>query len=87
MTDNQFLREQAQALERLDMEWAIAQLPESRRPRDELGRFAVLAGLHKARYELAPVAAQSRHESREWLEKNGFTRFQNRPWPPKGVLP
>jgi hypothetical protein len=47
---------------------------------------AALPMLHKLRYELTGVPDELRHESRAWLESQGFGRYKNFPWPPKGEL-
>lgn len=48
---------------------------------------AALVAIHKARYEVVGIADELRHESRRWLEANGFFRIKQLPWPPEGVLP
>ena len=42
--------------------------------------------MHKVRYELVTMPPALRHESRAWLEKFGFNRFGQLPWPPEGEL-
>ena len=69
-----------QALINLDMEFARSELPECS---SDLSR---LAAMHKARYEFTTISAELRHESRAWLEKFGFHRYKNLPWPPEGML-
>jgi hypothetical protein len=67
------------ALSTLDLAWARENLPSSS---DEV----LLAGMHKARYEIPSIADELRHESRRWLEERGRSRFGELPWPPEGVL-
>jgi len=69
------------ALIELDMEYARMVLPGL--SSDEVR----LAAMHKARYEILSMPPELRHESRAWLEKFGFTRWRQIPWPPAGELP
>ena len=69
------------ALIELDMEYARETIPEA--SSDEVR----LVAMHKARYEHTDVPAEYRHASRAWLEKFGFNRHKQQPWPPVGELP
>jgi hypothetical protein len=46
----------------------------------------LLASIHKARYECTGIPDSYRHESRDWLEQHGLTRYRGLPWPPEGML-
>lgn len=48
---------------------------------------AILPMLHRVRYETTAIEDELRHESRKWLETQGFSRMRGMPWPPMGVLP
>lgn len=45
-----------------------------------------LAAMHQARYELAHMEPELRHQSRRWLEDRGRARFKNLPWPAEAVV-
>lgn len=69
------------AVATLDMEYARKMMPGA--ASDEVR----LCAMHKARYEMKRIAPELRHESRAWLEKNGYKRFMDLPWPTEGGLP
>ena len=46
-----------------------------------------LLTMHKARYEVFSMPRELRNESREWLEKRGYSRMYGLAWPPAGVMP
>lgn len=70
------------ALAELDLEWARVQIP--RQVNDD---YALLVGLHKARYECRKLAAALRHESAEWLRERNFRGMHGLELLPKGQLP
>lgn len=43
--------------------------------------------LLKVRYEMTNMPDELRHESRRWLQANGFKRMREQSWPPEGELP
>ena len=69
------------ALEILDMGYAREMMPMV--SSDEVR----LVAMHKARYERTSISPELRQESRAWLEKFGFQRYRQLPWPPEGELP
>ena len=79
--NNEELDSMYRALMHLDMEYAREMIPEA--SSDEVR----LVAMHKARYELVTMPPELRHESRAWLEKFGFNRHKQQPWPPVGELP
>ena len=79
--DEEVWEELRGALLTLNMEFARKAFPEMS------GDEARLVAMHKARYEITSMPAELRHESRAWLEKFGYHRYQQLPWPPEEVLP
>jgi len=71
------------ALMALDLDWAREWLPGGHQARTE----ALLASMHKTRYELADFPAEVRHASGHWLRENGFRRATGAELLPEGVLP
>jgi hypothetical protein len=76
-----WLRERDVALITLDMEWA----------RNAMGRdicdAALLAGMHKARYNIPGLPDAVRHRSAEWLRERGLPDINGVPLLPPGQLP
>ena len=72
-----------QMLIQLSVDDARRLLPEVAAKSDEM----IIHILHKTRYENCDVPDKLRHESKDWLVSQGFTRFKGQPWPPEGELP
>lgn len=47
----------------------------------------IFVALHKARYEKTDINAKLRHNSRKWLQKNGFHRLDGVEFLPDDELP
>ncbi len=63
-----FIKERNRALTELDLEWGRQQIPFIEEER-------LLPVMHKARYECTAITDELRLISREWLEENGWKRF------------
>lgn len=72
---SEFLEKRKKTLEALDIDHARELFPQA--SSDEV----LLASLHKARYECVDIADGLRHESRAWLENNGYLRMFGLEWP------
>lgn len=82
MDELQQWREQRnKALISLDLDWARTQIP------DAAGDYALLASMHKARYECCDIPAELRHASGHWLRERGMGRFTGKALLPEGELP
>ncbi|MDE3023266.1 MAG: hypothetical protein KGI54_15705 [Pseudomonadota bacterium] len=75
-----YINERNNALINLDMEWAHSQMP-------RLSREPLLAGMHKARYEITEIPSELRHASKAWLIENGFKRLNGLEFPQNDLLP
>jgi hypothetical protein len=80
-----YLRERHEALRTLDMAWARRQAKAmgARNINDD----ELLAGMHKARYEVVDMPRELRHESAAWLRERGLGAMGGRPLLPEGKLP
>lgn len=78
-----FLDERDAALIAMDVERMrkLMGMPEHARP------LALLAGMHKARYNIPSIPAELRHESAAWLRAHGLTDIHGIPLLPPGQLP
>ena len=76
-----FVEECDEALRTLNVAWAMAHF------NNEITEEEALAGLHKARYETTGIDRSLRHDSRIWLEDNGYNRMWAQPWPFGTQLP
>ena len=76
-----FLKERDEALRTLDMDYARRLMPGA--SNDEVRLLA----LHKVRYEATSIEPELRHDSRAWMEKHGYKRFNDLPWSTDGSLP
>lgn len=64
-----FVARRNKALTELDIKWVRRQLPGL--SSDEVA----LITLHKTRYEATGISDELRHQSRRWLQENGFGRY------------
>jgi hypothetical protein len=74
-------RERHAALIALDLGWARQQAY------GPVDGFALLAGMHKARYNIPSIPAALRHESAAWLRARGLSDIHGVPLLPPGQLP
>lgn len=74
---DEWIEARDKALRELDVEVMIA---------TGCSRQAALPALHRVRYETTTMPDELRHESRAWLEANGYSRMKGLPWPPAGEL-
>jgi hypothetical protein len=77
------VRRRDAALIALDMTWARNVSPFHVYFDD----LALLAGMHKVRYNIVTIPEALRHESAAWLRANGFSDIKGLPLLPPGQLP
>jgi hypothetical protein len=77
-----YLRERHAGLIALDMTWARKMMGG-----EVLSDLGLLAGMHKARYDIETIPAPLRHESGEWLRDHGMADINGAPLLPPDQLP
>lgn len=85
MNQDELFDERNRALLNMDVDWAMKQIAEIYP--GGISKEALVAGMHKARYECAELPDAPRLESGEWLRMRGLKMLDGGNILPSGQLP